>query len=432
MRIQVDDRSFQSLGVGYNQISMGSLSEKLTKMGVQLGADAKLKPAGPKFPIESVLEGDLRATSQGEVYLVETLYPLDATHGQFDLVLKSSMQMVAAWAKDERISGFSSEQFGFIDTETTGLAGGSGTYAFLVGAGRFEKEGFRLAQFFMRDPADEPALLEALESFLAPCEALVSFNGKSYDLPLLQARYITNGVKFPWQGISHLDLLHLARRLWRQRLPSRTLGYLEEHVLGQTRTGEDTPGWMIPQLYFDYLRSGDARPLKGVFYHNAMDILTLAVLTEHTAHLLADPLDGRVEHALDLLAIGKLNEDLGNLDQAAVIIEQGLAQELPPEIAKQARKRLSFIQKRRGEFPLAISLWWQAAADREIFAHEELAKYYEHSEKIFDEALRWTEAALAIITQPDASFAEKLLWEGELNHRRKRLQVKLARQAGDQ
>jgi uncharacterized protein YprB with RNaseH-like and TPR domain len=408
---------------------MSSLSDKLKKMGVQVGAEKLPKTGGQKFPIESVVEGELRANQQGEVYLVEEYYPLDYDYGDFQLKLNSPMELVAAWAGDERIAQFEPEQFAFIDTETTGLAGGSGTYAFLVGAGRFEEDGFRLAQFFMRDPVDEPALLAALESFLAPCEALVSFNGKSYDLPLLQARYITNSAPFPWRNTAHLDLLHLARRLWRQRLPSRALGYLEEHVLGKTRTGEDTPGWMIPQLYFDYLRSGDALPLKGVFYHNAMDILSLAVLTEHTAYLLADPLDGRVEHALDLVAIGKLNEDLGNLDQAALILERGLEQELPPEVQQQTMKRLSFIQKRRGEMPLALSLWWQEAAGREIYAHEELAKFYEHTEKNFGEALRWTEAALAILSMPDAPFVEKLQWKEPLKHRRGRLQEKLARQA---
>jgi uncharacterized protein YprB with RNaseH-like and TPR domain len=408
---------------------MSSLSDRLKKMGVQVGGEKLQKTGGQKFPIETVVEGEMRATQQGEVYLVEEFYSSDHKHGDFVLKLNSPMELVAAWARDERISQYQPSQFAFIDTETTGLAGGSGTYAFMVGAGRFEEEGFRLAQFFMRDPADEPALLAALESFLAPCEVLVSFNGKSYDLPLLQARYITNSFPFPWTDTAHLDLLHLARRLWRQRLPSRALGYLEEHVLGQTRTGEDTPGWMIPQLYFDYLRSGDARPLKGVFYHNAMDILTLAVLTEHTSHLLADPLDGRVEYALDLVAIGKLNEDLGYLDQAAVILERGLEQELPPDVEAQTMKRLSFIHKRRGEMPLARSLWWQAAASREIYAHEELAKYYEHTEKNFSEALKWTEAALAILSMPDASFVEKLQWEEPLKHRRGRLQGKLARQA---
>jgi uncharacterized protein YprB with RNaseH-like and TPR domain len=412
----------------YNVFPMSSLSDKLKKIGVQVGAEKVPKPGGQKFPIERVVEGELRATPLGEVFLAEQLFPLTHQHGTFELNFSSPMTLVAAWARDERIANMQPEQFAFIDTETTGLAGGSGTYAFLVGAGRFEADGFRLGQFFMRDPADEPALLAALEAFLAPCDALVTFNGKAFDLPLLQARYITNSAPFPWKDSAHLDLLHLARRLWRQRLPSRTLGYLEEHVIGQARTGEDVPGWLIPDLYFDYLRSGDARPLKGVFYHNAMDILSLAVLTEYTAHLLADPLDGRVEHALDLVAIGKLNEDLGYLDQAALILERGLEQDLPPEVRQQTVKRLSFIHKRRGEMPLALSLWWQAAADRQIYAHEELAKHYEHTEKDFQEALRWTEAALAILALPDALFADKLQWEGELKHRRTRLREKLARQ----
>jgi uncharacterized protein YprB with RNaseH-like and TPR domain len=406
---------------------MSSLSDKLKKMGVQVGAEKLQKATGLKFPIHSVVEGELSTNPQGEVFLVEEVFPWEHRHGKIGLKLTSPLALVAAWARDERIAQLTPEQFAFIDTETTGLAGGSGTYAFLVGVGRFEADGFHLAQFFMRDPADEPALLAALEAFLTPCEVLVSFNGKAYDIPLLQARYITNGIPFPWEETAQLDLLHLARRLWRQRLPSRALGYLEEHVLGKTRTGEDTPGWMIPELYFNYLRSGDARPLKGVFYHNAMDILSLAALTEHVAHLLADPLDGRVEYALDLVAIGKLNEDLGNLDQAALILERSLEQELPPDVRHQTTKRLSFIHKRRGEIPLAISLWWQAAADRQIYAHEELAKHFEHSERDFAEALRWTEAALAIISMPGASFADRLLWEGELKHRQSRLLEKLAR-----
>jgi hypothetical protein len=226
---------------------------------------------------------------------------------------------------------------------------------------------------------------------------------------------------------AQLDLLHLARRLWRDRLPDRSLGYLEEHILGQTRTQDDTPGWMIPQLYFDYLRSRDARPMKGIFYHNEMDILTLAVLTEHIAHLLADPLDGRVAHALDLAAIGRLNEDLGYTDQAAEILTCCLDQEMPGDARQGVVRRLSFLHKRRGDMPQALSLWWQAASDRELYAFEELAKFYEHTEKNFSEALKWTESALALVAAPGMPFAEKLQWEGPLKHRQVRLLGKIER-----
>lgn len=405
---------------------MPSLSDRLKALGVQVGADEKHRDkAASKHPIEKVMEGEIKSTPHGNFFLVEEIFPPEQPHGMGTLSLSSPLDLVAEWAGDEKIAGASPEQFAFIDTETTGLGGGTGTYAFMVGAGRFDEDGFRLAQFFMRDPSEEHALLHNLEEFLAPCEVIVSFNGKSFDLPLLQTRYITNSHPFPFQSAAHLDLLHLARRLWRQRLPSRTLGYLEEHILGQTRTEADTPGWMIPQMYFDYLKSGDSRPMQGVFYHNAMDILTLAALTDHIAHLLADPLDGRVEHALDLTAIGKLNEDMGYLDHASQILEHSLSQSLPKDIEAQTVKRLSFIQKRRGEMPFAISLWWQAAADRQIYAHEELAKYFEHSEKNYDEALRWTESALAILAMDDTDFADRLLWQAPLKHRQKRLQRKL-------
>jgi len=408
---------------------MPDLSDRLKALGVKLGADQTPQAkAARKYSIETVMDGSLTATPHGDVFLVEEVFPHTHLHGNTALHLSTPLDLIAAWAGEEQMTSHTPDQFAFIDTETTGLAGGSGTYAFMVGVGRFEAEGFRLAQFFMRDPGEEPALLHALEHFLAPCETIVSFNGKSYDLPLLQARYITNSTPFPLKHTAHLDLLHLARRLWRQRLPSRTLSYLEEHILEKTRTEEDTPGWMIPQMYFDYLKSGDARPMKGIFYHNAMDILSLAALTNHIAHLLADPLDGRVSYALDLAAIGRLNEDLGYLDQAARILEHSLEQGLPPQAKQEVMKRLSFLQKRRGEMPLALSLWWQAAAERQLYAHEELAKYYEHSEKNFAEALRWTDAALALVNLSSTPFADKLLWQEPLLHRQNRLKDKIARQ----
>jgi uncharacterized protein YprB with RNaseH-like and TPR domain len=355
------------------------------------------------------------------------MYPFNHPHGSHTLGFSAPKELVANWAGEPRIASCNPEGFAFLDTETTGLAGGSGTFAFMVGVGRFEKDGFRLAQFFLRDPIEEPAMLAALEEFLAPCETLVTFNGKSFDIPLLQARYITNGFPFPLKDTAQLDLLHLARRLWRERLPSRTLGYLEEHIVGQTRTEEDTPGWMIPQMYFDYLRDGDSRPLKGVFYHNVMDVLTMVVLADYIAHLLEDPLDGRVEHALDLVAIAKLHEDLGYLDKAALVFKHSLEQDLPPETRSATVRRFSLLQKRRDEIPNAVSLWWQAAADREIYAHEELAKHFEHRERNYQEAIRWTEAALAILKIPDTPHYERLQWEEELKHRLARLRRKEAR-----
>ncbi len=237
----------------------------------------------------------------------------------------------------------------FLDTETSGLAGGTGTYAFMVGVGRFEAGTFHVSQYFMRDPSEEAALLEALADYLAPAQALVTFNGKAFDAPLLATRYRLHACPVPFEECAHLDLLPLARRLWRDRLPSRALKYLEENVLMAPRTSEEVPGYEIPYLYFDYLRTADASPLQGVFYHNAMDIVALAALTGHVAAILHDPFAGGVQHGLDFVALGKLFEELGKWDLAARLYERGLEGDLPEADFWEAMRRLSRLQRRRGD-----------------------------------------------------------------------------------
>ncbi len=314
--------------------------------------------------------------------------------------------------------------FAFLDTETSGLAGGTGTYAFMVGVGRFEGDDFHLAQFFMRDPTEEPAMLEALLDFLAPCRALVTFNGKAFDAPLLNTRYALHSIPTPLKEFSHLDLLPLARRLWRDRLPSRALKYLEENILLAPRTVEEVPGYEIPWLYFDYLRTGDATPLKGVFYHNAMDVVAMAALLSHIASLMSDPFDGRVQHGLDFIALGRLYEDLKQWDLAARLMEHGLSLELTEADFGAALERLSILQKRRGDIEQAIRLWEQAAEQGHIYAHVELAKYHEHRLRDYEEALKWSRSALELTRTSDLPGYMKKHWKQELDRRIARLKEK--------
>jgi uncharacterized protein YprB with RNaseH-like and TPR domain len=404
---------------------MVSLSDKLKSLGVKVGArDLPPPPPRAPYPIEQVVPGRFQETPHGEVLLVETRYPLDHQQGCAALHITASLQVIAEWAREPRLAGVEPNAFAFLDTETTGLAGGTGTYAFLVGVGRYEGEAFHLAQFFMRDPVEEMALLAALAEFLQPCQALVTFNGKAFDVPLLNARYISNGEQPPLASAAHLDLLPLARRLWRDRLPSRALGYLEEHILGVTRTHEDVPGWVIPSLYFDYLRCGDARPLKSVFYHNAMDVLSLAALLSHVVGLLDDPLNGAVV-PVDLVAMGKLFEDLRHLETAARLYERGLVHDLPEDMYWETVRRLSFAQKRRGNLSAAVALWREAARSGQIYAHVELAKFYEHKRRDYREAAQWTHAALALVNAPDFPRHACSRWLADLEHRLARLHRKL-------
>jgi hypothetical protein len=212
--------------------------------------------------------------------------------------------------------------------------------------------------------------------------------------------------------------------LWRDRLPSRTLGYLEEHILGVARTHEDVPGWVIPRLYFEYLRSGDARPLKSVFYHNAMDVLSLAALLSHVSGLLDDPLNRAAVHGLDLVAMGKLFEDLCHLETATQLYERGLAHDLPEDMYWKTVQRLSFAQKRRGNLSAAVALWHEAARSGQIYAHIELAKFYEHKRHDYSEAAQWTHAALALVNAPDSPRYTRSRWLADLEHRLARLHRK--------
>jgi uncharacterized protein YprB with RNaseH-like and TPR domain len=407
---------------------MSSLTDKLKALGVKTGREG-LRPPDKEsqeiFPVEKVVDGNFIPTMRGETYSAYCHYPLDHCQGDVPILYSDDLDMLALWSGSDELPSKEPGDFVFLDTETSGLSGGTGTYAFMVGAGRFEDGGFHLEQFFMRDPGEEAALLEALANFLAPASILVTYNGKTFDGPLLKTRYRLHNMPVPFKDMIHLDLLPLARRLWRDRLPSRTLKYIEENILGLPRTDEEVPGYEIPYLYFDYLRTRDARPLAGVFYHNNMDIVSLAAMLNHMNHMLAQPLDKRIEHGLDRIALAKLHEDLGKWDQAASLYERGLQETLPEVDFSRAVKRLSALQRRRGDLVAAVDLWKKAAQDGHIYAHIEIAKHHEHRLRDPETAMKWTLTARQIVEQ-DKQMPDYMRnhWLEEVNHRLKRLERK--------
>ena len=413
---------------------MPSLSDKLKSLGVKVGTSEIRPPVGQvtgkaRTSLEETLGGRWVSTRRGDAFVVEQVFSADYRHGAASIQVGAPLKTLSVWARDERIADLELSQFGFLDTETSGLSGGTGTYAFMVGAGRFVDGEFRLSIFFMRDPAEEPALLEALADFLAPCAALVTFNGKAFDAPLLRARYQLNQIPCPFDGFSHLDLLPLARRLWRDRLPSRALKYLEEHIMSAPRSSEEVPGYEIPFLYFDYLRTHDITPLKGVFYHNAMDVVAMAALLSLMAGMLADPHGTDLEHGQDVIALAKLFEDLNQWDDAALLYERGLKTTLPEPDFWQAIRRLSALQRRRGDMLTALRLWEQAAAEGHIYAHVELAKYYEHTRRDPQTARTWTLSAIQHLQGADLPKYILKHWLDELEHRLKRLDQKVGKNA---
>jgi len=229
-------------------------------------------------PPETVLGLRPHETGAGVCLMRETRLPLDTRYGTVSLaaVQQPHGEQIARLLRDPAWCTFDFRRALFLDTETNGLSGGTGTFAFLVGVGFIEDDTFVVQQFFLRHPGEEPAMLTALVPLLERFDTFVTFNGKSFDIPLLETRFVLARRPLDLRRRPHFDLLHPARRIWRWRLTQCDLGTLERQVLGVRRAAEDVPGWLVPRYYNEYLRTGNAAPLRGVFYHNRQDIVALA------------------------------------------------------------------------------------------------------------------------------------------------------------
>ena len=259
-------------------------------------------------------------------------------------------------------------QWLFLDTETTGLVGGSGTYAFLVGLAWWDSGGLQVEQLFMRDFGEEHSLLLALDERLAERRVLVTFNGKSFDWPLLETRFRMTRSISPRTPAAHLDFLHPARQLWRPRLSSVRLSELERHVLhvspgsklDWTRDGDMNSG-DIPEAYFSFVRGGLCAPLVPVFQHNQMDLRGLAALAGHVMEILAGPQDTEAaddgQQSLDMYGLSRLLTQRGEHGRARKVCQAALTAGLPAEHDRAARRDLARIAKRAGDFPGAVELW---------------------------------------------------------------------------
>ncbi|MGC1829766.1 MAG: ribonuclease H-like domain-containing protein [Candidatus Acidiferrales bacterium] len=269
-------------------------------------------------------------------------------------------------------------QWLFLDTETTGLAGGSGTYAFLVGLAWWDAGGLEVEQLFMREHSEEHSLLVALAERMAERPVLVTFNGKSFDWPLLETRYRMTRAIRPPAPRAHLDFLHPARNLWRLRLGSVRLAELERHVLGWNR-GVDVMSELIPSMYFDFLRGGPPEPLVPIFHHNQMDLRGLAGLATRVLAVLGDP-EAHGRDALELYGVSRICERRGDAARARTLYERSLAGELPEETGRAAQRSLARLAKREGDLRLARELWEKMlGSSREgLEAYEQLAIYHEH------------------------------------------------------
>ncbi len=366
---------------------------------------------------------------EGAFLLRTTRFPLSHCQGATPLaaLLDLPADAAAIAARDPALAPFDFRRVLFIDTETSGLAGGAGVIVFLTGVGAYEGDAYVVRQYFARHPGEERAYLPHLAAHLAGWQGIVSFNGRAFDLPLLRTRFLLAGLAPPTPTLPHFDLLHPARRLWRPRLGACHFGHLEQCILAHQRRGEDVPSWMIPEMWFAYARGqGSAAAMARVLYHNLEDIVSMAPL----AYLLAGVFAGHLPpHPGDVLALAHSHEQQGQLAAAEALYRQALAQAEAQEDAllAPALAGLAAALKRQDRRGQALP-FWQALAGLalpdQVEAEIELAKYYEWEQEDLAAALTWTEQALARVERWRGPQRGPML--ADLRHRQARLLRKLA------
>ena len=346
--------------------------------------------------IEEYVEGVLEKNDLGEYFVARQAFPFGRPYGKLRIsdISVADLSPLNLFFPQGALPA--PERLIYLDTETTGLAGGTGTCAFLIGIGMIEGTQFVVRQFFLRDYPEEKAILHALAEIMAAFDGVVTYNGKTFDIPLLETRYALSRLKSPFTRLLHLDALHPARRLWRLRLESCKLQDLESAILGIERQG-DIPGSEIPAIYFDYLRAGDARGLQPVFHHNALDIMTLAAITVELARAIGDGGASMLASPVDLFSLSRMFEVAGSRDQSVETCQRALSGGLPEEIEARALHQLAMQYKRQRRHDLAVEMWRelsQRASPLALDSLEELAIHYEHHQRDPKTAIEFTLVAL--------------------------------------
>jgi len=333
--------------------------------------------------LTEILNGAEVENEHGRFFLVSHVARGSSPHGYATLRDAEHFDTTAAamLANNSIISEYRSTDALFLDTETTGLSGGTGTMAFLIGLGWFEDGHFQVRQILARDFGEEAAALAYLKDIAAQKKYLVTFNGKAFDVNLLTTRFIMNRMSSDLASLPHLDLLHPSRRILGHRLENSRLVTLEEQILGLKREG-DIPGWEIPQRYFDWLRRRDPALLADIFEHNRLDVISMATLTAHLVDILTAQAVAERAHQDDYLAAARLLLKRAHAEDAKKILDI-FQSDTCSGFSLASKKKLAQLYKRTGRLNEAVRLWEHMVSCEpvEFYAVSELAKYLEHRAK---------------------------------------------------
>lgn len=369
--------------------------EKLEEL-IRLTRQAKPTPPSPPLPSQ---EEQVRESFR----IFENAYPLSTRYGQIEIAagLRIEGRALACLSQEEAFEELDLRTALFIDLETTGLSGGVGVVPFLVGMGFYEEDSFRVVQFFLGDLAEEERMIRELSSFFREMDfkSVVTYNGKAFDIPLLETRFILYRTPFHLGSLPHLDFLFPARSLWKHKLASCRLFHLAREVV-LTDRAEDIPSAEIPWRYFRYLESGNFAWIEPIIYHNEEDLLSLLGVVIAGAAVVAGDESFCPMDAMDFFGAGKIFERTGDVEKSIDFFQRALNGRLTDEVSLEARRRLSLYFKRNGELEKAVPLWQEMASRRRVTSHvlfslRELAMYFEHHLRDYEQAKKISEEGLA-------------------------------------
>ena len=366
------------------------------------------------------------------VQVFENSYVLGACYGQIPISMGLQIPgpILGFLSRDGAFEGLDLSTAVFLDLETTGLAGGTGTLPFLVGLAYYRDERFNVTQFFLSEMAEEDRLIRELAQFIRDMgfKSVVTYNGKAFDMPLVETRFAMHRTPCPLRGLPHLDFLFSARSLWKHKHDSCRLFNLAQQIV-QAERSEDIPGAEIPLRYFQYIRDGDFSLIDPILYHNQEDLLSLLGVVVAGAVLVERNRAGAErgeDDAMDLYGVAKLFERAGDTTTSAALLEKALAggRGLTAEVSQNARRKLSHHFKKNKDWEKALAFWQEMAAGDEVDCFRELSMYFEHTAKDHGEAIRVATEGLAL------AKGKSLAAEKDFEKRITRIRGKMAKGKG--